>query len=133
MELKLGEYQLIELRRMAAEAGTNVSGIIQGIVTMYLNNQVKQVKDRVDPRREQFIAAVLEAVGVYQGQGKAAAPAKVEAAKKSQKRIGRPPKLDLAQTQAVLELKRKGLGNTEISRIVGTDWWVVRDCVVRNA
>ncbi len=128
--LALREYQLVELQRLATEAQTNVAGIVQGIVTMYLNGQVKAKKSKQDQRENQLIAAVLDAVAEYGGEVRV--PNEVVPTKR---RVGRPRALTDAQIETARSLRTKGLSYGKIAELVvdnAEKEYLIRMALTRN-
>lgn len=114
MKLKLGEYQLVELRRLAVEAQTDVAGIIAGIITMYLNGQVQQVTPKRDARNEAFIKAVRAAVAVYDNNGREPLR-KPEPTYGEPLRKGRPGRKPLIDDEGVKEMRSLRAGGASVA------------------
>lgn len=140
MKLKLGEYQLVELRRLAADRGVDVADIVGGIVTLYLNGKVK--KPKRDERNENFIAIVREAVRVYEGGGALAADAQAVFDEKYKmplgtlsvkgKRLGRPPKMSDDEVRQAVAMRGRGMTFPSIGVALGHSDYVIRNTLSRS-
>jgi hypothetical protein len=131
LNLELGEYQLIELRRMAAEARTDIAGIVTGIVKLYLAGKGASVP--VTPAQVQLVRDICAAVDNYRGgtikPSRAAAPSR--RAPSSQKRIGRPPVMTDEQVEFARDERAHGLTYAAIGNKLGVGEWAVRAALAR--
>lgn len=126
LNLELGEYQLIELRRMAAEARTDVAGIVTGIVKLYLAG--KGGKAPVTPAQQRLVNNICAAVDEYRGSG--ARATKVTA---STRRIGRPPLMSQDQVEFARAERARQRSFAEIGAELELGEWVVRRTLERGA
>jgi DNA-binding CsgD family transcriptional regulator len=132
LKLKLGEYQLVELRRLATDANTDVATIIQGIVTMYLNGKFKgSIKQ--DPRAARLVADIVDAVRTYNGKLPADILPPRSAHGRTGRPVGRPPKLTDQEVEMAKELRKSGMSYNKIADVLEVGHWIVRDTLTRSA